>query len=180
MTGGSRASRLLAVALAVGALQSLLAAPAQAATLGNNSFEGGTNGTTISTANSGGLSGDAWDTVSIGSGATATYDTSGGERAFAFAPELRRRRREQDDLAEAGEFAHQQGIAKNLPQFFQRDADGRLRLIQPDRGARYIALRHQGHKHAQQVAVDGIGGSAHGSVLLFVGLHGIRIPQFCL
>ncbi len=44
----------------------------------DNTFEGGTNGTTISTANSGGVSGDAWDTVSIGSGATATYDTSGG------------------------------------------------------------------------------------------------------
>jgi hypothetical protein len=44
--------------------------------IANNTFEGGTSGTTISTANSGGLSGDAWDLVTIGASATATYDSA--------------------------------------------------------------------------------------------------------
>lgn len=39
-----------------------------------NTFEGGTQGTTISTGNSGGTSGNAFDNVSIGSGGTLTYD----------------------------------------------------------------------------------------------------------
>lgn len=42
----------------------------------SNSFEGGTNGTTITTANSGGVSGDAFDSTAIGTGSTLTYDTS--------------------------------------------------------------------------------------------------------
>lgn len=41
-----------------------------------NNDAGGTNGTTISHANSGGASGNAWDTVTIGSGSTLTYDNS--------------------------------------------------------------------------------------------------------
>ena len=41
-----------------------------------NNDAGGTNGTTISHANSGGASGSAWDTVTIGSGSTLTYDNS--------------------------------------------------------------------------------------------------------
>lgn len=41
----------------------------------DNTFEGGTNTTTISTGNSGGASGTAFSSVSIGSGNTATYST---------------------------------------------------------------------------------------------------------
>lgn len=42
-----------------------------------NSFEGGTNGTTLSTANTGGASGNAFDAVTItGTGATATFSTT--------------------------------------------------------------------------------------------------------
>jgi hypothetical protein len=41
-----------------------------------NSFEGGTNTVTISAANSGGASGTAFDVVTIGTGATATFDTA--------------------------------------------------------------------------------------------------------
>lgn len=41
-----------------------------------NSFEGGTNGTTISAANSGGSSGNAFDNVSVGLNATLTYDNA--------------------------------------------------------------------------------------------------------
>lgn len=42
----------------------------------DNNFEGGTNGVTISTANSGGASGTAFSTVSIGAGGTLTYSTT--------------------------------------------------------------------------------------------------------
>lgn len=45
-------------------------------TLKTNSLEGGTDGTTIDTSNSGGASGDAFDTVTIGSGCTLTYATA--------------------------------------------------------------------------------------------------------
>ena len=41
-----------------------------------NNFEGGTAGTTISTANSGGASGTAFDTVNVGTGATNAYDAT--------------------------------------------------------------------------------------------------------
>jgi hypothetical protein len=41
-----------------------------------NNDAGGTNGTTISHANSGGASGQAWDTVTIGAGSTLTYDNA--------------------------------------------------------------------------------------------------------
>jgi hypothetical protein len=41
-----------------------------------NSAEGGTNGTTVTTGNSGGNSGTAFDAVSIGSGAALTYDST--------------------------------------------------------------------------------------------------------
>lgn len=44
-------------------------------TLLTNSFEGGTNGVNISTGNSGGLSGNAFDSVGIGAGATLAYST---------------------------------------------------------------------------------------------------------
>lgn len=40
------------------------------------SAEGGTNGTGITTGNSGGASGDSFESVSLGSGATATYDNT--------------------------------------------------------------------------------------------------------
>ena len=42
----------------------------------DNSAEGGTNGTTVSTANSGGLSGQAFNTVTIGSLAAVTFDNT--------------------------------------------------------------------------------------------------------
>jgi hypothetical protein len=45
-------------------------------TIKQNSFEGGTAGTTVSTGNSGGASGTAFDVVTIGSGATLTYTTT--------------------------------------------------------------------------------------------------------
>lgn len=41
-----------------------------------NSFEGGTNGTTISTGNSGGVSGSPFSSVTIGSGGSLTYSNS--------------------------------------------------------------------------------------------------------
>lgn len=45
-----------------------------------NSAEGGTNGTTVTTANSGGVSGNAFGLVSIGSGAALTYSTAAAYR----------------------------------------------------------------------------------------------------
>lgn len=50
----------------------------------NNGAEGGPNGATVTTANSGGLSGNAFDAVSIGTGAAATFDTAHayGSRAY--------------------------------------------------------------------------------------------------
>jgi hypothetical protein len=45
-------------------------------TLLTNSFEGGTNGTTITTGNSGGASGNAFDVVNNGSGATTAFDST--------------------------------------------------------------------------------------------------------
>jgi hypothetical protein len=41
-----------------------------------NSAEGGTNAATVTTANSGGTSGDAWDSVNIPSGSTVTFATA--------------------------------------------------------------------------------------------------------
>lgn len=41
-----------------------------------NSAEGGTSGATVTTGNSGGTSGDAWDEVSIPAGTTLTYQTA--------------------------------------------------------------------------------------------------------
>jgi hypothetical protein len=41
-----------------------------------NSFEGGTNGTTITAGNSGGTSGNAFDTTSTGAGATTAFDNT--------------------------------------------------------------------------------------------------------
>jgi hypothetical protein len=41
-----------------------------------NTFEGSTSGTTISTSNSGGASGDLFDTVNIGTSATLTFDNT--------------------------------------------------------------------------------------------------------
>lgn len=41
-----------------------------------NSFGGGTSGTTVTTGNSGGASGNAWDFVAIGTGATVAYDNT--------------------------------------------------------------------------------------------------------
>lgn len=46
-----------------------------------NNADGGTNGTTVSTANSGGTSGDAWDAVTIGLNTTATFDSTVTPRA---------------------------------------------------------------------------------------------------
>lgn len=42
----------------------------------NNTFEGGTNTTTITTGNSGGGSGNAFDVVNIGSGSGVTFDNT--------------------------------------------------------------------------------------------------------
>lgn len=41
-----------------------------------NTFEGGSNGVTITTGNSGGVSGNAFDTLNIGSGATFAFDNA--------------------------------------------------------------------------------------------------------
>jgi hypothetical protein len=41
-----------------------------------NSAEGGTDAATVTTANSGGTSGDAWDSVNIPSGTTLTFATA--------------------------------------------------------------------------------------------------------
>jgi hypothetical protein len=41
-----------------------------------NTFDGGTDGVTVSTANSGGASGNAWDAVATGVGATRTYNAA--------------------------------------------------------------------------------------------------------
>jgi len=48
-----------------------------------NSFEGGTNGVTVSAANSGGGSGNAFDSVTIGTGASIIYDTTQTQGALA-------------------------------------------------------------------------------------------------
>lgn len=45
-------------------------------TLLTNSFEGGTNGTTLTTGNTGGASGNAFDAVNIGTGAANTFDNA--------------------------------------------------------------------------------------------------------
>jgi hypothetical protein len=45
-------------------------------TLLTNNFEGGSNGSTITTGNSGGASGNAWDTITIGTSAVDVYDNS--------------------------------------------------------------------------------------------------------
>lgn len=45
-------------------------------TLRANSAEGGSNGTTVTTGNSGGASGDAFNTVSIGTGGSATFTSA--------------------------------------------------------------------------------------------------------
>ncbi len=42
----------------------------------SNTFEGGTQGVTITTANSGGVSGNAFDSVNIGTGGTCIYDNT--------------------------------------------------------------------------------------------------------
>jgi hypothetical protein len=49
-------------------------------TLLSNSLEGGTSGTTITTANSGGTSGSAFDVVGIGSGGTAAFSNAQAKR----------------------------------------------------------------------------------------------------
>lgn len=45
---------------------------------GLNDFDGGTNGTTITTGNSGGASGNAWDVIDIQTGAVAVYASGDG------------------------------------------------------------------------------------------------------
>jgi hypothetical protein len=63
------------------------AAAASTITLDNNA-EGGTSGTTVTVANSGGNSGNAFNTVSIGTGATAVFDgteAAHGGLSYAFA-----------------------------------------------------------------------------------------------
>lgn len=47
-----------------------------------NSFEGGTSGTSVSSGNSGGLSGNAFDSVTIGTGATVAYDNTHPAHGF--------------------------------------------------------------------------------------------------
>ncbi len=68
-------SRWLLVALvaltALGGVSS-----AQAGVVVNNTLEGGTNGSTLSVANSGGASGSPFDVVTIGTGATFVFDTA--------------------------------------------------------------------------------------------------------
>jgi hypothetical protein len=52
-----------------------------------NNAEGGADGVTVTTGNSGGASGNAWDAVTIGTGATVTYDNDhahGGSLAYKF------------------------------------------------------------------------------------------------
>jgi len=63
------------------------AAAASTITL-DNSAEGGVSGTTVSVANSGGNSGNAFNTVSVGTGATAKFDSTEaahGGLSYAFA-----------------------------------------------------------------------------------------------
>ena len=60
-------------------LQSGIAGRAEPSLLKQNTLEGGTNGTTISNANSGGASGDAFSSVAVGSGNTYTFDNSSGK-----------------------------------------------------------------------------------------------------
>jgi hypothetical protein len=57
--------------------------------------------------------------------------------------------------------AHQNGVAGNFAQPFQRIADGWLRLPQADSGARHALLGQQGVKHAQQISIEMIA-SVHG------------------
>jgi hypothetical protein len=60
-------------------LQSGTAARNEPATTKTNTFEGGSNGTTISAVNSGGASGSAFNTVTVGSGNTFTFANDSGK-----------------------------------------------------------------------------------------------------
>ncbi len=60
-------------------LQSGTAARSEPARLKQNTLEGGTNGTTITTGNSGGASGDAFNSVTVGTGNTLTYNNTTGK-----------------------------------------------------------------------------------------------------
>lgn len=50
----------------------------------SNNAEGGTNTTTVTTGNSGGESGDAWDSVSFGGSGTITFDNTHPVRTLAY------------------------------------------------------------------------------------------------
>ncbi len=77
MSSAANRPRWVVLGAALTVLLLLLpAVPAWAALPVSNSFEGGTNGTTISAANSGGSSGTAFDTVTIGAGATLAFDST--------------------------------------------------------------------------------------------------------
>jgi hypothetical protein len=69
-------SRRLLAALLVPAAFGVSASSAQAGVVVNNTLEGGTNGTTLSVANSGGTSGSAFNGVTIGTGATFAFDNA--------------------------------------------------------------------------------------------------------
>lgn len=58
-------------------------APTNTATYANNA-EGGTNAATVTVGNSGGVSGTAWSTVFIGSGATATYSNTRAKGTLSY------------------------------------------------------------------------------------------------
>lgn len=51
----------------------------------SNNAEGGTNGATVTTGNSGGTSGNAWDLVTIGTTCTAVYTTTAAHGLLAYA-----------------------------------------------------------------------------------------------
>jgi hypothetical protein len=72
LEGGTFATETLVGTLVLQDFNSTAAVPV---TLTNN-LEGGTDGTTITTVNSGGASGNAFDNVVIGTGATATYSAT--------------------------------------------------------------------------------------------------------
>ena len=57
--------------------------------------------------------------------------------------------------------AHQQRVVEDLAQPLERRADGGLRLVHPDRGARNALLGDQRAQHAQQIGLEGIVGAGH-------------------
>ncbi|MNS97425.1 hypothetical protein D3C72_1317560 [compost metagenome] len=73
--------------------------------------------------------------------------------------------------------AREQRVVEDRAQPLERRADGRLRLVQADRGARHALLGDQDAQHAQQVGIERVVGANHvGSVAAKVEAWRVRPP----